>query len=83
MSAIITQLRREMGLEYGDDPQIEEIKRWMKEVENHPVDNSWIFERAKELSAQVPMEEWEELPPDYSVNLDHYLYGTPKQVDEP
>lgn len=74
-------MRREMGLEYEDDPQIEEIKRWMKEMDGQPVDNSWIVEYAKELSAKVPMEEWEELPTDYSVNLDHYLYGTPKQVD--
>jgi hypothetical protein len=38
-----------------------------------------IWEVITELSAQVPMEEWEKLPSDGSVNHDHYLYGAPKQ----
>jgi hypothetical protein len=38
-----------------------------------------IWEIITELSAQVPMEEWEKLPTDGSVNHDHYLYGAPKQ----
>jgi hypothetical protein len=32
-----------------------------------------------EVSAQVPREEWEKLPKDLSKNLDHYLYGSPKE----
>jgi hypothetical protein len=31
------------------------------------------------LSAQVPDEEWDELPADLSSNLDHYIYGTTKR----
>ncbi|KAM3101061.1 hypothetical protein ACKFKF_09615 [Phormidesmis sp. 146-12] len=31
-----------------------------------------------EISAQVPREEWEKLPKDLSKNIDHYLYGSPK-----
>lgn len=31
-----------------------------------------------ELAKEVPDEEWRNLPPDLSDNLDHYLYGTPK-----
>ena len=38
-----------------------------------------IWEIITELSAHVPMEEWEKLPSDGSVNHDHYLYGAPKQ----
>ncbi len=32
----------------------------------------------EEISAQIPREEWEKLPKDLSKNLDHYLYGLPK-----
>jgi len=32
----------------------------------------------EEISAQVPREEWAKLPSDLSKNLDHYLYGSPK-----
>ena len=28
----------------------------------------------------VPKSEWDKLPADLSENLDHYLYGAPKQV---
>jgi hypothetical protein len=31
------------------------------------------------LGAQVPDEEWDELPADLSQELDHYIYGTPKR----
>lgn len=32
-----------------------------------------------ELASQVPEEEWDKLPKDGAKNLDHYLYGTPKE----
>lgn len=35
----------------------------------------------EEISAQVPREEWETLPKDLSKNLDHYLYGAPKDEE--
>lgn len=35
----------------------------------------------EEISAQVPREEWEKLPKDLSKNLDHYLYGAPKEEE--
>ena len=38
-----------------------------------------IWERVADISAQVPLEEWEALPKDLSKNLDHYLYGSPKE----
>jgi hypothetical protein len=31
------------------------------------------------LAAQVPDEQWKELPADLTDNLDHYVYGTPKK----
>ncbi|NJL40002.1 MAG: hypothetical protein HC840_17250 [Leptolyngbyaceae cyanobacterium RM2_2_4] len=35
----------------------------------------------EEISAQVPREEWEKLPKDLSKNVDHYLYGSPKEEE--
>jgi hypothetical protein len=35
----------------------------------------------EEISAQIPREEWEKLPNDLSKNLDHYLYGSPKEEE--
>lgn len=32
-----------------------------------------------ELAREVPEEEWKKLPADLTDNLDHYIYGTPKQ----
>ena len=37
-----------------------------------------IWELVREISASVPPEEWERMPTDASINLDHYLYGGPK-----
>lgn len=38
-----------------------------------------IWEIIKEISSEIPDEEWEKLPSDGSVNHDHYLYGAPKK----
>jgi hypothetical protein len=35
----------------------------------------------EEISAQIPLEEWEKLPKDLSKNVDHYLYGSPKDEE--
>ncbi len=35
----------------------------------------------EDISAQVPTEEWAKLPSDLSQNLDHYLYGSPKDEE--
>jgi hypothetical protein len=40
-----------------------------------------IWEIITELSAQVPMEEWEKLPRDGAEQHDHYLYGSPKRTN--
>jgi len=31
------------------------------------------------IAAEIPKEEWDKLPPDLTDNLDHYLYGIPRQ----
>ena len=33
----------------------------------------------EEITSQVPPEAWAELPTDGSINVDHYLYGAPKE----
>lgn len=35
----------------------------------------------EEISAQIPTEEWAKLPNDLSKNIDHYLYGSPKDEE--
>jgi predicted DNA-binding antitoxin AbrB/MazE fold protein len=34
-----------------------------------------------EIAAKVPPEAWDTLPDDLSDNLDHYLYGTPRNEE--
>ncbi|PSB24621.1 hypothetical protein [Stenomitos frigidus] len=48
-------------------------------AENQPSHKRPIWERVAEISAQVPPEEWAKLPKDLSKNVDHYLYGSPKE----
>ena len=38
-----------------------------------------ISEIFEELSSQIPLEEWAELPQDGAEQHDHYLYGSPKR----
>ena len=37
-----------------------------------------MMRMAQELARQVPQEEWDKVPKDLLDNLDHYLYGVPK-----
>jgi hypothetical protein len=45
-------------------------------------DSRPIWEIIVEISSTVPVEEWDKIPEDASVNLDHYLYGAPKKSNE-
>lgn len=40
-----------------------------------------IWEIAAEIGASVPEEVWARVPDDLSMNLDHYLYGSPKEEE--
>jgi hypothetical protein len=51
----------------GFEPQITDVNR-------RP-----IWEIVEEVNAGLPADTWENVPTDGSINLDHYLYGTPKQ----
>jgi len=37
-----------------------------------------LLEIVEEFIESVPQEEFEKLPPDGSIQLDHYIYGWPK-----
>ncbi|XGV88759.1 MAG: hypothetical protein ACAF42_07230 [Limnothrix sp. BL-A-16] len=42
-------------------------------------DESNVLLKLAEMATQdIPEEAWKDLPPDFSINLDHYLYGAPK-----
>ena len=59
------------------------VDRMLKEREPHTRENARpIWEIIEELSAQVPMEEWEKLPSDGAEQHDHYLYGTSKKRND-
>jgi len=38
-----------------------------------------IWEIAAEIGSRIPPEQWEGVPTDLARNLDHYLYGAPKE----
>jgi hypothetical protein len=38
-----------------------------------------IWEVVDEINAALPADTWDSVPADGSINLDHYLYGAPKQ----
>jgi hypothetical protein len=41
-----------------------------------------LSEVVQEIFGDLPDEAWEAVPADGSANVDHYLYGAPKQVDD-
>lgn len=43
------------------------------------VDRRPIWEVIDQINAELPADTWENVPTDGSINLDHYLYGAPKQ----
>jgi hypothetical protein len=38
-----------------------------------------IEDQLASLAAEAPSEEWDQLPADLSNQLDHYVYGTPRE----
>jgi hypothetical protein len=43
------------------------------------VDRRPIWEIVEEINADLPADTWDNVPTHGSINLDHYLYGAPKQ----
>ena len=42
-------------------------------------DRKPIWNLVEEINAGLPADTWDNVPTDGSINLDHYLYGAPKQ----
>ncbi|MGH9947898.1 MAG: hypothetical protein ACRD6X_11955 [Pyrinomonadaceae bacterium] len=38
-----------------------------------------LWESVRHIIEEIPKEEWDKLPTDGSINVDHYLYGHPKK----
>ncbi|MGH9946620.1 MAG: hypothetical protein ACRD6X_05410 [Pyrinomonadaceae bacterium] len=64
-----------------DTQQQEEVLKLVERKLSKPAkaDSRPIWEVITEISSEIPLEEWETLPSDGSVNHDHYLYGAPKK----
>lgn len=43
------------------------------------LDHKPIWELVEEINANLPVDTWDNVPTDGSINLDHYLYGAPKK----
>lgn len=57
----------------------EQQEQVLEFVENLEPKGRTPWEIWQELLKDIPDEEWDEVPTDASVNLDHYLYGAPKK----
>ena len=79
-----------LKLEEDDAQETEEIEKLKdkqrkdkERAREQPGTNSQpartIWQEIREIVQDVPDEEWARLPRDGSANLDHYLYGDPKE----
>lgn len=55
---------------------MQNLRKAKKTRQTKPI--SAIFE---DLSSEIPLEKWKELPTDGAENHDHYLYGAPKKTE--
>ena len=63
------------------DARIEEVIATQSQMELFAPRRPSIREFAAFLAASVPREHWKKLPRDLSKNVDHYLYGRPKNEE--
>lgn len=56
--------------------QQEKVLEFVSEL---PPPRRSLWEMWQERLKDIPDEEWDNVPTDASVNLDHYLYGAPKK----
>lgn len=60
----------------------QEVLEFVENLAKRPAtsrDDRPIWEVIREISAEVPDEEWAKLPADGAEQHDHYLYGSPKK----
>ncbi len=73
------EILRRLGFETRYTREQPEIRTNEKEEFSERVnDSSSILEMVSAVTREVPEREWERVPSDLSINLDHYLYGSKK-----
>lgn len=65
------------------EKEMREVLNFMQNLrnENEPRQTKPISAVFEDLSGEIPLEEWRELPPDGAENHDFYLYGAPKKSE--
>ena len=58
--------------------QQQEVLAFIKRMEQQSVARTPL-QRIQELTAEIPAEVWDRIPPDGAEQHDHYLYGSPKR----
>lgn len=76
LEAIQTHLHR---LPPEQQQYVLDFVEFLAQKHQPPEDKQTIWQKIDELMAEVPDEEWEQVPTDGSYQHDHYLYGTPKR----
>lgn len=57
----------------------DEVLRYVEQILSKRGREKTLGEKIKTITADVPDEVWEKIPPDGSEQHDHYIYGTPKK----
>jgi hypothetical protein len=60
---------------------IEELRLFEPDDDNDDLFDRPIWDVIAEIGDSIPKEEWDKVPDDLSINLDHYLYGAPKDEE--
>jgi len=73
------EILRRLGFETRYAREKAEMRATEKEESLEPGDGlGSILEIASAATKEVPEEEWDRVPNDLSINVDHYLYGSKK-----
>ncbi len=62
-----------------DLPEGAEVEVILRDDNASASEHRPIEEVIAEIASRIPESEWAKLPPDLNDQLDHYVYGTPKQ----
>lgn len=75
------RLQKEVQRQQKGDPFLGGLVK--EEILNKPYDSSVkpFWEVALEMFSDLPDEVWEGVPTDASANVDHYLYGVPRDEE--
>ena len=71
---VVSEISLEMDMLMENDSAKEEVTEHLSKS-GFPAFHKRLLERSK----SIPEEDREKFPPDFSENLDYYLYGTPKK----